>query len=78
MRWKGRDAWIVRLPGSGISYSDVLHRAFAARWWRMTPYQFEELEEEERTLMISVYEANTRIEGLMIKKQQADLDKKTG
>jgi len=44
----------------------------------MTPYQFEELEEEERTLMISVYEANTRIEGLMIKKQQADLDKKTG
>ena len=66
----------MRLPGSGISYSDILHRALAAHWWRMTPYQFEELESEERTLMLVAYEAHSRIEGLMAKKQQADIDRK--
>ncbi len=76
MTYKGRDIFSIRVPRSGVSYSNVFEQREAAWWARYTWEEFEALDGERQSAVVAHYRAHHHLEAVIAHEQQKQARRK--
>lgn len=76
MRFRGRNAFEIKVPRSGISYSTELEWRLAAQWAGYKFGEFQALDGDEQSDIIATYRANFQASAVVSYEQAQEMKRR--